>query len=391
VAALAAESAEHDGSALSRFRGSGSTRATGDAQRATPTRYHGGVETVRFTRVASGTRIAWARTGRGPALVRAAHWMTNVEDHASSPVWGPWLARLGRDLSIYRYDARGCGLSGRDEAPPALEASIEELEVVMDAAALPRAALLGISAGAPTAIAYAKRFPERVSHLVLLGGFARGQMCGSPSPEAVDYHESLLRVMELGWGRRHPAVQQFLTTSMIPDAAPEQIAALNEQQRRSCDGARAAAILRATATTDVRSLLADVTVPTLVMHAASDAMVPVELGRELAASIPGATFETLPTRNHVPLAGEPAFERFCQAVTEFVAGPAARATPPMTPRERELLHAVARGLDNLQIAAHLGIAEKTVRNALSRLYARLGVEGRPQAIVRARELGFGRD
>jgi pimeloyl-ACP methyl ester carboxylesterase len=341
---------------------------------------------VRFARVASGARIAWARTGNGPTLVRAAHWMTHVEHDLRSVVWRPWLERLSRNLTLVRYDARGCGLSGKDAQAANLEAAIEELEAVIDDAGLERFALLGVSAGSATSIAYAARHPDRVSHLVILGGLALGLLHRSPSEKAVAYHDALIRIIELGWGKHHAAVQHFFTTAMIPDATPAQAAALNEQQARSCDGARAAAIVRAGATVDVREQLGAIRAPTLVLHAEGDAMVPAELGRELSASIRGARFETLPTRNHVPLAGEDAFERFCDAVTAFIA-PGARIA--MTSRERELLEAVARGFDNLQIAAHLGVAEKTVRNALSKLYARLGVDGRPQAIVRARELGFG--
>ncbi|MFI5309121.1 MAG: alpha/beta fold hydrolase [Polyangiales bacterium] len=346
---------------------------------------------LRFTHVASGTRIAWARTGKGPALVRAAHWMTHVEHDLRSAIWRPWLERLGRDVTLIRYDARGCGLSAKDETKPTPEAAVEELSAVVDAAGLERFALLGISAGSATAITYAAAHPERVSRLVILGGFGCGLMARAPSARAVEYRDALLRVMEMGWGRDNPAVQQFFTTSMVPDATPDQAAALNEQQRVACDGARAAATLRAADQSDVRPLLPALRVETFVVHAEGDAMVPVDYGRELAAAIPGARFESLATRNHVPLAGEPAFERFCEIIADFVAEKPAPAGFDGTPRERELLLAVAQGLDNLQIAARLGIAEKTVRNALSRLYARLGVEGRPQAIVRARELGFGRE
>jgi len=167
------------------------------------------------------------------------------------------------------------------------------------------------------------------------------------------------------------------------------VAALNEQQRRSCDGRQAKAFFLSRLSLDVRAELSAVRCPTLVMHAEGDAAVNVERGRELAAAIPGARFESLRTRNHVPMAGEPAFERFCEAVAEFVgSGLAASAGRDFTPRECRLLQLVARGRDNLQIAAELGLAEKTVRNALSQLYARLGVDGRSHAVVRARELGF---
>jgi pimeloyl-ACP methyl ester carboxylesterase len=345
---------------------------------------------VRFATVASGTRIAWGRTGRGPALVRAAHWMTNVEHDLRSAIWRPWIERISREVTFYRYDARGCGLSGKDDAPVTLDSALEELEAVVDSARLERFALLGISAGSATAIRYAARHPERVTHLVIVGGFARG-LLHHDAPTAIEHLDALVRVMELGWGSSNPAIQQYFTTVMEPDATAEQAAAMTELQRLACDGARAAATMRLAAGIDVSSLLPSLTTPTFVLHAEADALVPVELGRELAAAIPGARFETLSTRNHVPLAGDVAFERLCEVVGSFVAN---RPTTPAfdaTPRERDLLAAVARGLDNLQIAAELDLAEKTVRNALSKLYAKLGVEGRPQAIVRARELGFGQD
>ena len=344
---------------------------------------------VRFTHAASGARIAWARSGHGPPLLRAGHWMTNIEYDSVSALFQPWLERLGRGLTVHRFDERGCGLSGLDAVPPGLESSVEEIGAVIDAAGLPRTALLGVSGGAAPAIAYAARHPDRISHLVLLGGFSHGLLLREPSAAQQAYLEAQLRLIELGWGVRDSPVQQFISASMIPDGTPAQMAALNEQQRRSCDGPRAAAIYRSRLMVDARAEVAAVRCPTLVLHAEGDAAVSVERGRELAAAIAGARFETLRTRNHVPLAGEPAFERFCEAVTEFI-GPAAAVEPgrAFTPRERELLALVARGCDNLQIAAQLGLAEKTVRNALSHLYTRLGVDGRTHAVVRARERGY---
>jgi len=315
--------------------------------------------------------------------------MTHVGYDAESALFRPWLERLGRELTVYRFDERGSGLSGPLNTAPSLDSAVEELATVMDAAGLPRAALLGISGGAAPAIAYAARHPDRVSALVLLGGYATGILHGQPTAEQRAYLDAQAQLIELGWGVRNSPVQQFITATMLPDGTPEQVAALNEQQRRSCDGRQAKAFFLSRLSLDVRPELAGVRCPTLVLHAEGDAAVNVERGRELAAAIPGARFESLRTRNHVPMADEPAFERFCDAVSEF-----ARPAPEpggglrFTPRERQLLALVARGRDNLQIAAELGLADKTVRNALSLLYARLAVDGRSHAVVRARELGF---
>ena len=352
---------------------------------------------IRFARLASGTRIAWTAGGRGPALVRVAHWMTHVEQDVQSPIWGPWLARLSQSLQLVRYDERGCGLSGADAAELGLEAALEELEVVVDAVidatGHPQVALLGMSGAGVPAIAYAAKYPKRVTHLVLHGAYACGLLHRSPTAAQLQMFEATVKLMELGWGRPDAAVQQFLTTSFIPDSSPEQAAAFIKQQRLSCGGPRAAAIFRARVGQDARSLLAQVRCPTLVLHCEGDAMVPIELGRALAAGIDGARFETLPSRNHIPLSGEAAFERFCDAVREFVAPPASMPAlgikDAFTPRETQLMGLVASGHDNLQIAAHLGVTDKTVRNSLSKLYAKLGVEGRPMAVVRTRELGYG--
>ena len=352
---------------------------------------------IRFARLPSGTRIAWAASGRGPVLVRVAHWMTHVEQDLQSPLWGPWLVRLNRSVQLVRYDERGCGLSGRDSAELGLAAALEELEAVVDAVfdatGQSQVALLGMSGAGAPALAFAAKHPERVSHLILHGAYACGLLHRSPTVAQLQMFEATVKLMELGWGRPDAAVQQFMTTSFIPDSSAAQATAFTEQQRLSCGGERAAAIFRARVALDVRGVLTQVRCPVLVLHCDGDAMVPIELGRALAAQIDGARFETLPSRNHIPLAGEPAFERFCDAVREFVVPPAsgsvAGARGAFTPRETRLMDLVASGHDNLQIAAHLGVTDKTVRNSLSRLYAKLGVEGRPMAVVRTRELGFG--
>jgi DNA-binding CsgD family transcriptional regulator len=206
------------------------------------------------------------------------------------------------------------------------------------------------------------------------------------TPDTLAFHEAQLRLIELGWGRKDPGVQQLFTSRFSPDASAEQMSSCNEHQRMSCDGKRAAAILRANDANDVREWARAVRVPTLVLHSEGDLSVPLFLGQELAAAIPNARFVVLPSRNHIPLETEPAFERMCQLITAFVTE--AEPPPALTPAERALAALVGQGLDNLQITAHLGLAEKTVRNRLSALYAKLGVEGRAMAVVKARELGL---
>jgi DNA-binding NarL/FixJ family response regulator len=131
-----------------------------------------------------------------------------------------------------------------------------------------------------------------------------------------------------------------------------------------------------------------------VFHGRHDARVPFEEGRFIAATIPHARFEPLETSNHLPLEGEPAFRHFLDAVAAFLpqAEPGRAAQAPfggLTHREREILELIARGLDNAQISAHLGLSEKTVRNNVVAIFDKIAVENRGQAIVKARNAGLG--
>ena len=348
---------------------------------------------IRFATSADGARIAYAQSGRGYPLVRTAHWMTHVQWDWQTPVWGPWIEALSAHWRLLRYDSRGCGLSDRDTPALALDDLVHDLEAVVDAAGLERFALLGMSQGGAIAIAYAARHPQRVSQLVLCDGFARGALrrgAASIAPQMID---ALCCLIEGGWGQENPAFRQLFTSQFFPRADAAQAEAFNDLQRLSCSPTHASRWLRAGGEIDATTELAQVRCPTLVMHGRGDARVPFDEGRFIAAGIAGARFELLDTDNHVPLAGEAAFDAAHTLLRGFLPGADAGIDPAfmaLTPRERELLDLVARGLDNMQIAARLGRAEKTVRNNVSALFATLQVESRAQAIVRAREAGFGK-
>ncbi|HMO47257.1 MAG TPA: alpha/beta fold hydrolase [Rubrivivax sp.] len=348
-------------------------------------------QVIRFGTAADGARLAYASTGRGPVVVRAAHFLTHLDFDLDSPVWRPWLAELSRRHELLRYDARGCGLSEPGSSPLSLELWVSDLETVVDAAAASRFALFGASQGAATAIAYAVRHPERVACMVLLGGYARGLMRRNPSPAQAQEARLLLETIEIGWGRESPLFRQLFTSLFLPEGTPEQMTWFNELQRRSCSPAHAARSIAAFGQIDVSELASRVSCPTLVLHARGDERVPFDEGRQLAGLIPGASFVPLDGRNHVLLEGEPAFARCFGEVDAFLRAHLGRteAVARLTPRELELLELLARGLDNLQIAAHLGLSEKTVRNKVSAVFDKLEAATRAQAIVRAREAGFG--
>jgi pimeloyl-ACP methyl ester carboxylesterase/DNA-binding CsgD family transcriptional regulator len=347
---------------------------------------------IRFCTSSDGVRIAYATTGTGPPLVKAANWLSHLEFDWNSPVWRHWLTELSRDNNFVRYDERGCGLSDWDVPELSFESWVRDLETVVDAVAPERFPLLGISQGAPIAIAYAVRHPERVSHLILHGGYARGRLQRNVTPQQRKEAELMVELAELGWGNENPAFRQFFTTQFIPEGTSEQYRWFNELQRISTSPQNAVRFLRAFREIDVTALAPKVSCPTLVLHPTHDARVPFEEGRLLASLIPGARFVPIESRNHLLLEDEPGWRLWLEEVRAFLpAGSAGdSAFAALTARERELVELIAQGRDNAQIAARLELSDKTVRNHITSIFAKLEVENRSQAIVLARDAGFGK-
>jgi pimeloyl-ACP methyl ester carboxylesterase/tRNA A-37 threonylcarbamoyl transferase component Bud32 len=289
---------------------------------------------IRFCTASDGTRIAYATSGRGQPLVKAANWLSHLEHDGKSPVWRHWIRELSRDHTLVRYDERGCGLSDWTVDEFSLEAWVRDLEAVVDDLELDRFPLLGISQGGPIAIAYALRHPERVSRLILYGSYARGQAHRDLSDREREERELLLELIRLGWGKDHDAFRQVFTRLFIPEGTPEQIQWFNELQRVSATPENAARMCDAFHMLDVRDMVPRLDLPTLVLHATGDLRIPFNEGRLLASTIPGAAFVPLESRNHLLLESEPAWPRFLREVRAFLGVPAGIATDPAARRRR---------------------------------------------------------
>src|SRR6266496_4025329 len=275
---------------------------------------------IRFCVSHDGVRIAYATSGAGAPLVKAANWLSHLEFDGASPVWNHLLRELSRHNTLVRYDARGSGLSDWD-VELSFESWVRDLEAVVEASGSGCFPLLGISQGASIAIAYAVRHLERIS----------------TSPVNAGHFMRVLHEI------------------------------------------------------DIVSLLPRVSCPTLVFHCVRDARVPFDEGRLIATMVPGARFVPLESNNHLLLESEPAWSRWIAELRAFLPATATRdaAFEVLTPRERDLVELIAQGRDNAQIAAHLGLSAKTVRNHITSIFAKLEVENRAQAIVLARNAGFG--
>ena len=286
---------------------------------------------ILFCRAHDGVRIAYSRSGDlgSPPLVKPANWLTHLEIDWNSPVWRHWLREMGRGHTLIRYDERGCGLSDHDARDMSFESWVRDLEAVVDAERLERFSMLGISQGCAVAIAYAARHPERVEKLVLYGGYAVGRRLRNPSPQEELERTVLINLIRVGWGRDNPAFRQVFGTLFLPEGTPEQHQWFNDLAK-TMPMENALRVRETTDVIDVRAESAALRVPTLVLHARGDAMIPFELGRQLAALIPGALFVPLESRNHVLLEAEPTWARFVEEVRAFL-GSTAPATALASP------------------------------------------------------------
>ncbi|MEO1481448.1 MAG: alpha/beta fold hydrolase [Myxococcota bacterium] len=272
---------------------------------------------IRFCTADDGVRIAYASVGEGAPIVKAANWLSHLELDWDAPIWSPLFRELARDHQFIRYDERGNGLSDWEVQEISFGAFVRDLETVVEALGLTRFPLLGISQGAAVSIEYAIRHPDRVSHLILFGGYPAGWRVGA-TPELIREREAIITLTETGWGRDNPAYRQIFSSTFMPSATAEELAWFNEFQRRTTSPENAARFLSAFGDIDVRSLLKRVTVPTLVLHALGDRRIPVETGRRLAAEIPNAQFVGLETDGHLLLGRESASRVFVSAVREFL-------------------------------------------------------------------------
>ncbi len=333
-------------------------------------------QTIAFVTSSDGTRIATASVGRGPVLMRAAHWLSHVEFDAESPVWRPWLFELSRGHRYLRYDQRGCGLSDRAVTDFSLDAMVSDLEAVT--AALPGPfPLIGMSQGGAVAIEFTNRHPERVSELVLIGAYARGALRRPIEQGHRREAEALLALVQLGWGRDNPSFRQVFTNQFIPGGTAEQHRWWTELERRSVSPEGAAQILSALYQIDVTEQARALRLPVLVMHARGDARVPFDEGRLLAALIPRARFVSLESDNHVLLDSEPAWGHFLTELRAFLSNdqdgdPEVASLHGLSPTERQIQALLLNGHDNRTIARLSGKSEKTVRNQVSAILSKTG-------------------
>jgi len=345
---------------------------------------------IRFVKSFDDVNIATAACGSGPPLIKAATWLTHIEQTPPGTIHSALIQEFGRTHTYIEYDTRGCGLSQRKVDDISFNAWVRDLEAVADASGHERFALLGFTCAAGVAVEYAARHPDRVSHLILFGGFATSYHSTShPDPAVSREGDLMVELAEVGWGCSSPAFRQVFVSRFLPQASQAQWQAFDKLQRETATPDVAARYLRAMYSMNVKEAAAGVRCPTLVLHAKDDQMVKFDQGKRLASLIPGARFVPLEGRNHIPFPDEPAWLGFLQEVRRFLGGVATArsdATPSsvrLTPRQSEVLRYVASGQTDKQIAQALSLSPRTVEMHVAGAIKALGCKTRAEATHRA--------
>jgi pimeloyl-ACP methyl ester carboxylesterase/DNA-binding winged helix-turn-helix (wHTH) protein len=273
---------------------------------------------IRYCVSPDGVRVAYALSGSGPPLVKAANWLTHLDLEWSSPIWSHWIDALAQRHRLIRYDERGCGLSDWEVADFGFDAWVDDLELVVDAAGLDRFPLLGISQGGAVAIAYAVRHPERVSHLVLSGAYCRGRLARAATPDEREEAALDLQLGRIGWRHDDPTFRQVFASQFLPDGDRALWDAFNDLQRATTSTENVVRFLDEFAQIDVSALAPRVQCPTLILHARDDLRIPRSQAQDLAALIPDSELRFLPGRNHILTADEQAWPVFLDELERFL-------------------------------------------------------------------------
>jgi len=355
---------------------------------------------IRFCTAPDGVNIAYATSGDGPPILRVANWLTHLDLDWKGPIWSHWFQELSMSNTLIRFDQRGSGLSDRSVEELSMKAWTQDLETIADDAGLERFPLLGFCQGGAIALDYAARHPERVSHLILYDSYCRGNLVDGASMQQKKEARAMTEMIEAGWGREDTDIfRRIFADLLMPEASEKKHKWLAELQRQTASPAMAAKLWEAYHRIDVEHLAKQLDIPTLIFHVKGDKVIPFEAGRKLASLIPDARFVPLEGENHIMMSHEPAWDRFLAEVRSFISSSGAQREvedpqepfPELTPRECEVLDLIAKGLKNEEIADRLFISPKTVRNHNTRIFSKLQVDSRGQAIVLAREAGVGKE
>jgi pimeloyl-ACP methyl ester carboxylesterase/DNA-binding CsgD family transcriptional regulator len=345
---------------------------------------------IRFTEE-GGRRVAWARSGDGPPLVFCGWWMSHLELNWRDPRFRAFVEALGRHRTVIRYDSPGTGVSAGGTAPaPTVGSEVAALAAVVEASGAPSVDLFAGSSGAPLGIAFAAERPEQVERLVICGGYASGASIADARSRA-----AMVDLVREHWGLG----SRVLADVFMPSADGAERDAFVAFQREGAGAEEAARSLDAVYSFDVAARLGEVKTPAVVLHRREDRAIPFELGRELAAELPGASLVALDGADHFPWLGDS--DAVLRATLKALGVDGAAAIEPepqtsqtptegqdLTSRETEVLALVADGLSDREIAERLVLSPHTVHRHVANVRTKLGLPTRAAAVAAAARRGL---
>ena len=320
---------------------------------------------IRYCDTPAG-RVAYSTAGTGPPLLCDSGWITHLGGQLELFSFGAFLEGLAERFTVIRYDKPGCGLSERDGIDLSFDGQVAAALAVADAVGAKRFRLFGASQGGQLAAAIAARHPDRVEALVVYGTCASGEDLASP-----EVRESVVALVRAHWGLGFKA----LTGAFVTDPTAEELAGFTRFQRASASAAVAARLLEVYYETDIRALLPAIRARTAVLHREGDNGTRFELGREVAALIPGATLIPLPGTSHLYYHGD--WQGVLAAALGSLSEPETPG-PRLTDRELEVAELVAEGLTNSAIARRLSVAPRTAEAHVENIRRKLQVRSRAQ-------------
>jgi pimeloyl-ACP methyl ester carboxylesterase/DNA-binding CsgD family transcriptional regulator len=331
-------------------------------------------------------RVAYEVRGDGPPLVAAAWWVSHLELDWQSAGFRRFWNGVADGHTLVRYDRLGVGMSDRSvrDSDLTIDREVATLRALLDELELERVTLVGGSCGSCTAVAFAATYPERVERLLLYGSYPDGAEITAPG-----VGDAIIAAVRAHWGLG----SRLLTDIFLGGADPAEQESFGRNQREAATPEAAAALLGLVYRLDVRAFLPFVRAPATVIHRRDDRAVPFELGRKVAAAIPGATFVPLQGRSHFPWHGDvDSVARACRETLVPAQSPPEQAGEPekvlLSSREREILACVARGLNDREIAEQLVLSSHTVHRHVANIRRKLGSTSRSAAVGEAARLGL---
>ncbi|WP_340149459.1 alpha/beta fold hydrolase [uncultured Sneathiella sp.] len=273
---------------------------------------------IKFCTTKDKVRLAWTTNGDGPPIVKAPNWISHLQLDWRSPGFAPMTTSIANRYSLIRFDARGNGLSDWEVAEISADRFVDDLEAVFDAAGIDRAPIISFSQGAAIAAAFAARQPERVSAIVMIGGYAKGRAKRGNEHDA-RLAEAFRAMMRAGWDDDYPSLRDLLAQTIVPGASEEDRRRFAEDMREMISPENLGRYREVLDNMDIMELLGEVRAPCLVAHCRHDRMQPLKEGQRLAAALPNARFVSYDSPNHLVPENDPAWPLLERNVQNFLA------------------------------------------------------------------------